>query len=144
MINTVLLIRPYLVILLVFLQLAAPLIHAHTNAAGESGKSLHLPEFEQINSLLQEGASLITPPFQDGEMVTVSAGIKQEQRRLLLNNNFNAFVALSLFIIAVLQNIPYCFFIKAEPIKTFDFFNLIAPCAPPLSLVPYSQGNLSL
>ena len=126
-------IRACLIIFLVLLQLAAPLIHAHTNANSELGTSLHLPQFEQINTLRQEGSSLIAPRFHEGEMVTVSAGIKHEQRRFLLSNDFNAFVFWSLFIIALqLQNIAYCFFIKTEPIKTFYHFNLAAPRAPPI------------
>jgi hypothetical protein len=127
-------IRSSLIFLLVLLQLAAPLIHAHTNAARQFGTLFHLPEFEQINTLAQEGSSLVMPTFQEGEMVTVSAGIKHGQKRLLLNNDFNAFVVLSLFIVAVLQETIYCFFIKTEPIKTFYSFNLAAPRAPPYFL----------
>jgi hypothetical protein len=126
-----LIIRFCLIVLLVVLQLAAPLVHAHRNANAELGTSLHLPQFEQIDTALQGNSSFIAPHFQEGEMVTVSAGIKHEQRRFLLSNDFTAFTVLTFFIIAVLQKAMYCFFIKTEPIKTFPFFHLVAPRAPP-------------
>lgn len=126
-------IRSCLVILLVLLQSAAPLIHAHLNSTTEFGTSWHLPEFEQINTLLKEGTSLITPSFHEGEMVTVSAGIKHKQQNLLSNNDSNTFVvALLCFIVAALQYMTYCFFIKTDPTKNFHHFNLAAPRAPPL------------
>jgi len=125
-------IRFCFVILLVLLQLVAPLIHAHKNDKADSGESFHLPEFEQVDALLKKSSIMIAPSFHEGEIVTVSSGVKENHRRFLSSDNLQVFVILSfLLIFAAPQRTQRRFFVQTEPIKPFHFFNSVAPRAPP-------------
>lgn len=126
------LVRFCFVILLVLLQLVAPLIHAHKNEQFSVGSSFHLPEFEQVNALLKHDLSMIAPSFHEGEMVTVSAGIKENQRRFSSDDNLLIFIAFSFVLLFVaLQKILHCFIGITEPIKRCRFCNSAVPRAPP-------------
>jgi hypothetical protein len=59
-------IRPFLMLLLVLLQFAAPLIHAHTNNVAHFGASVHLPEFEQVNASPKHAPGFLAPSSQNG------------------------------------------------------------------------------
>lgn len=125
------LVRLSFVVFLVLLQLLAPLIHAHKNEQFSVGSSFHLPEFEQVNALLEHNSVMITASFHEGEMVTVSAGVKENQRRFLSKDKLYIFIAFSfLLLFAALQGIlrPV---VEIEPVKRKRFFNLACPRAPP-------------
>ena len=126
-------VRFCIVVCLVLLQLVAPLIHAHKNDKNISGISFHLPEFKQVNLLLEKTPMMISSFTQEGQIVTVSAGIKENQKRFL-SNNINAVLLFFIFITFLLRTAK-CFSIHSEPINFFYFFNLSAPRAPPLRLI---------
>jgi len=123
--------RLYLISVLVLLQFAAPLIHAHTNSVAHLGASVHLPEFEQVNAL-QHAPEFLAPTSQNDNMVVMSAGMKNETEKWQLNANLN-FIALlvNVFFIAKPQLLIRCFALQTEPILHTYFFNLSAPRAPP-------------
>lgn len=118
-------------ILLMLLQLAAPLIHAHKNGSDFDGV-FHLPEFEQINELLDQNTPFFVATSQNDEIVTIGAGIKNKPQ-ILKSEPLNIFV-LTLFFITVTQNSLRQFFNEIAPQTNFRFFNLSAPRAPPVSL----------
>jgi hypothetical protein len=125
-------IRLGFVVFLVLLQLVAPLIHAHKNENFSVASSFHLPEFEQVNALLDNHSTMIAPSFHEGEMVTVSAGVKENQRRFLSDDTLHVFIALTFVLLfAALQKMLHSF-VQTEPIKRWRHFNLAAPRAPPV------------
>jgi hypothetical protein len=118
-------------ILLMLLQIASPLIHAHKNGI-DLGGVFHLPEFEQINRLLDQNTSAFVATTENGEIVTIDSGIKTKPK-ILKNEPLNIFI-LILFFITVTQNSLRKLFDKIEPQTHFRFFNLSAPRAPPVFL----------
>ncbi len=124
-------IRPYLIFLLVLLQLAAPLIHAHKNSEANWGMSVHLPEFEQVNTLLKHAPEFIAQTHHDGEIVAMSTGIKNDAVQLLQTENTVFMLLISLFLMAKVTQKPCDFSFQTEPISNSYFFNLILPRAPP-------------
>jgi hypothetical protein len=129
-------IRVVLIFLLVLLQFAAPLIHAHKNSASNFGTSIHLPEFEQVDTLLKSVVSEFTAPTNhDEDIVAISTGIKNETLQFLQTDN-TIFVLLLCFIfMAKRQRSPRCFLLKTEPISPPHFLNLAIPRAPPVFYV---------
>jgi hypothetical protein len=119
------------VVLLLLLQLVAPLIHAHKNEQFSIGSSFHLPEFEQVNALLDNGSNMIAPSFHEGEMVTVSVGVKETQRRYSSDDLHVAIVLSFVLIFAIFKKIQLPFSVQTEPIQRLRFFNLAFPRAPP-------------
>ncbi len=124
-------IRLFLIFLLVLLQCAAPLIHAHTKSVAYLGASVHLPEFEQVNSLLKHAPQFIAQTNHEGEIVAISAGIKNKKNQFLQAENtiFSLFV--SVFVITKIQQSLTCFSLQTELIPKRLFFNLASPRAPP-------------
>lgn len=115
------------------LQLAAPLIHAHKNE--NFGASFHLPEFEQISLLFEKSALSFVPAAQGDQIVTVSAGMKNNKRRVWLGNDFRILIMSPLMIFSCFQRPIIHFFVEIEPINLFRFLNLNAPPrAPPFAL----------
>lgn len=123
--------RFWLSILLMLLQLAAPLIHAHKNGSDFDGV-FHLPEFEQINLLLDQNTSFFVATTQNDEIVTVGTAIKTKFQ-ILKNEPLNSFV-LTLFFITVTRNSLRQLLNQIAPQTNFRFFNLSAPRAPPVFL----------
>jgi len=129
-------VRLSFMIFLVLLQLVAPLIHAHKNDGTNLSSSFHLPEFEQIDTLLENGSVMIAPFYHEGEIISVSAGVKENQRRYLSNDTLQIFIALSFVLLfSALQEIPCAFVVQTDPIKRSRFFNLASPRAPPVFTV---------
>jgi hypothetical protein len=124
-------IRPILIFLLVLLQFAAPLIHAHTNSVTHFGASIHLPEFEQVNASPKHPPEFLAPSNQNDKMVAVSSGIKNEAVQLLQTENTVFALLVSFIFIIKVQRQPRCFSLKTEPILHPHFFNLATPRAPP-------------
>lgn len=118
-------------IFLMLLQLAAPLIHAHKNGSDFDG-IFHLPEFEQINELLDQNTPFFVTATQNDEIVTIGTGIKTKLQ-ILKNEPLNSFV-LTLFFITITRNSLRQLFNQIAPQTNFRFFNLSAPRAPPASL----------
>jgi hypothetical protein len=123
--------RFWLSILLMLLQLAAPLIHAHKNGSDFDGV-FHLPEFEQINLLLDQNTSFFVATTQNDEIVTVGTAIKVKFQTLK-NEPLNSFV-LTLFFITVTRNSLRQLLNQIAPQTDFRFFHLSAPRAPPVFL----------
>jgi hypothetical protein len=129
-------IRVVLIFLLVLLQFAAPLIHAHKNSASNFGTSIHLPEFEQVDTLLKSVVSEFTAPTNhDEDIVAISTGIKNETLQFLQTDNTIFVLLLSLIFIAKTQILLCCLSSKTEPILKSHFLNLISPRAPPFLYV---------
>jgi hypothetical protein len=127
--------RFWLSVSLMLLQLAAPLIHAHKNDSNFSG-SFHLPEFEQINLLIEQSSMLFVPAAQSDQIVTISAGMKNNQRRVLSKDDFEILIMLSLVMFSLFQCSLIKHFVKTEQTNFFNVLNLNAPPrAPPFSLV---------
>lgn len=116
-------------VFLVLLQLAAPLIHAHKNENNTSASLFHLPEFEQIN---ENNSMMFVPAVQNDQVVTVSAGIKNNKRRFVAEDTFSFVIILWFFSIVTPPRLILTFFIKTEPITRY-VFNLASPRAPPTS-----------
>lgn len=114
-------------IFLVLLQFAAPLIHAHQNGSNFDGV-FHLPEFEQINVLLDKNAN----PPQNMAIVTIDAAIKNKPQ-ILKTEPLNSFV-LTLFFITLTRNSLRQIFNQIAPQTNFRFFHFCAPRAPPVFL----------
>jgi hypothetical protein len=123
--------RFWLSILLMLLQLAAPLIHAHKNGSDFDGV-FHLPEFEQINLLLDQNTSFFVATTQNDEIVTVGTAIKVKFQTLK-NEPLNSFV-LTLFFITVTRNSLRQLLNQIAPPTDVRFFQLSAPRAPPVFL----------
>lgn len=66
--------RQFLIVLLVLLQMAAPLVHAHVgnHASGVSG--VHLPELEQLRNAGDATAALVTVQHIDSLSAIVGLG----------------------------------------------------------------------
>jgi hypothetical protein len=124
-------VRFWISVSLMLLQLAAPLIHAHKNGSDFDGV-FHLPEFEQINVLLDQNMSFFVATTQNDEIVTVGTAIKTKFQ-ILKNEPLNSFV-LTLFFITVTRNSSRQFLNQIAPQTNFRFFNLSAPRAPPVFL----------
>ncbi len=127
----ILFVRYGLSVLLMLLQLAAPLIHAHKNGSAFDGV-FHLPEFEQINVLLDQNTPVFVKTTQNDEIVTIGTGIKTKPQ-LLKSEPLNSFV-LTLFFITVTRNNLRQIFNQIAPQTDFRFFHLSAPRAPPVFL----------
>lgn len=123
--------RFWISVSLMLLQLAAPLIHAHKNGSDFDGV-FHLPEFEQINVLLDQNTSFFVATTQNDEIVTVGTAIKTKFQ-ILKNEPLNSFV-LTLFFITVTRNSLRQLLNQIAPQTNFRFFNLSAPRAPPVFL----------
>ena len=124
-------VRFWISVSLILLQLAAPLIHAHKNGSDFDGV-FHLPEFEQINVLLDQNTSFFVATTQNDEIVTVGTAIKTKFQ-ILKNEPLNSFV-LTLFFITVTRNSLRQLLNQIAPQTNFRFFNLSAPRAPPVFL----------
>jgi hypothetical protein len=124
-------IRLFLIFTLMLLQFAAPLLHAHKNSAANFGISIHLPEFEQVNTLLKHAPELAAPTNHDGEIIAVSAGIKNETLQLLQTENTLFVLLVSVFLLANIKRSSLCYSSKTEPIPDGHFFNSALPRAPP-------------
>ncbi len=125
--------RFWISVSLMLLQLAAPLIHAHKNE--NFGTSFHLPEFENIEKLLEKSTMYFAPVTQGDQIVTLSAGMKNNKRRILLGNDFRLFIMSPLLILSWLQNSIINCFVKIESIKLFCFSNFNAPPRAPPSVL---------
>lgn len=124
-------IRPYLLFLLILLQFAAPLLHAHKNSVATFGMSVHLPEFEQVNHLAKHAPEFIAPTNHDESIVAISTGMKNETLSFFQIENAIFILLISvLFITKVMQKQCY-FLFQTEPIPTAYFLNLVSPRAPP-------------
>ena len=124
-------VRFWISVSLMLLQLAAPLIHAHKNGSDFDGV-FHLPEFEKINVLLDQNTSFFVATTQNDEIVTVGTAIKTKFQ-ILKNEPLNSFV-LTLFFITVTRNSLRQFLNQIVPQTDFRFFHLSAPRAPPVFL----------
>ena len=124
-------IRPFLIFLLVLLQFAAPLIHAHTKSVTHFGASIHLPEFEQVNATPKHPPEFLAPSSQNDKMVAMSSGIKNETAQFLQIENTVFVLLLCLLFMAKRQRLPRSFPFKTEPIPRPFFLNFTAPRAPP-------------
>lgn len=120
-----------LVVFLMLLQVASPLIHAHKNGSDFDGV-FHLPEFEQINALLDKNTPVFVAATQNDEIVTIGAAIKNKPQILMIEP-LNSFV-LTLFFITLTRNGLRQIFNQIVPQTDFRFFNLSAPRAPPIFL----------
>lgn len=125
--------RLYLISLLVLLQFAAPLIHAHKNSGINASTSVHLPEFEQVNTSFKHAPEFVAPNNHNEAIIAVSTGIKSEQQHLLQAENTIFVLWLSLFLLAKVQCPLRYFPLQTEPIANTRFFNLASPRAPPFS-----------
>jgi hypothetical protein len=124
-------IRATLVFLLMLLQLAAPLIHAHTNNVTHFGVSVHLPEFEEVNALPKHAPEFVVFSSQNDDMVTMSSGIKNKAAQIFQTENTIFVLLLSLFFMVKKSESLCCFSFKTEPILRPFFLNFTAPRAPP-------------
>ena len=127
----ILLIRLPIILLLTLLQFAAPLIHAHTfhNDCFES--SIHLPEFEQVNSLRQPSPTISNAILQSSNMVVMSIGIKNELNKHQFTTE-NSLCALFFMLIIINRRILIrCFFSQTEAILSKLLLAIFAPRAPP-------------
>lgn len=120
-------------ILLMLLQLAAPLIHAHKNVNNFDGM-LHLPEFEQISQLINQSRQFV-PVTHNSEIVTMSSGIKNK-RRVLSDNDFRIFVITPFLFLDIFEHLTSYFFDKIKYANRFFYlFNSNAPRAPPFDSI---------
>ena len=124
-------IRAILVFLLMLLQLAAPLIHAHTNNVAHFGASVHLHEFEAVNALSKHAPEFVAPNAENTEIVAMSSGIKNETSQLFQTENTIFILFLSLFFLVKKSESPRCFSFNTEPIERPFFLHSAAPRAPP-------------
>jgi hypothetical protein len=127
----ILLTRLYLIVLLMLLQLVAPLIHAHTNSVAHFSASVHLPEFEQVNASPKHAPEFLASNVQNDDMIAMSSGIKNKAAPLLQSENTIFVLLISVFFMVKNQRQPRGFLAKTEPIPHPYFFNLSAPRAPP-------------
>ncbi len=124
-------IRPFLMLLLVLLQFAAPLIHAHTNSVAHFSASIHLPEFEQVNAASKHAPEFLAPSSQNDNMVAMSSGIKNETTQFSQTEN-TVFMLLFDLIFMAKKPRQLCYFsFKTEPIPRPLSLNFNAPRAPP-------------
>lgn len=125
------LIRLCLIFLLMLLQFAAPLLHAHKNSVANFGASIHLPEFEQVNMLLKHAPEFTVPTNHNEDIVAISTGIKNEIFKFLQIANTVFILLISLFLMAKVIRKPCYVSLQTEPILITYFLNLISPRAPP-------------
>lgn len=116
-------------VVLMVLQLLAPLIHAHKNETNLT-TSFHLPEFEQINSLSKNDLAVFVSATTNDQVVTVSAGMKNNKRRFSLDNAIDFFLTLSFIILNITLACLVAVFSCLGLIRTRGF-NLALPRAPP-------------
>ena len=128
-------IRPFLILLLVLLQFAAPLIHAHTNSVAHFSASVHLPEFEQVNASPKHAPEFLAPSVQNDNMIAMSSGLKNEIAQFSQTENTIFVLLIGVIFLAKIQRQPRGFSAKTEPIPHSYFFNLAAPRAPPFFTV---------
>ena len=127
----ILLIRLPIILLLTLLQFAAPLIHAHTFHSNYFESSIHLPEFEQVDSLRQQSPSMSNAILQSSNMVVMSIGIKNELNKHQFTTE-NSLCALFFTLIIINRRILICCFInQTEPIASKRLLTIFAPRAPP-------------
>lgn len=124
-------VRYFLVTLLVLLQFAAPLIHAHKNSVAHFSASIHLPEFEQVNATFKHAPEFVAPTNHDEGVIAISTGIKNEPQQLLQTENTLFVLLLSVFLLAKVKRQASDFPLQTEPIPDTHFFNLASPRAPP-------------
>lgn len=127
----ILLTRLYLIILLVLLQFAAPLIHAHAKSVAHFGASVHLPEFEQINISPKHAAEFLAQTHHAEGLITLSCGIQNELTPFIQTENTVFILLLSLVFVTKRQCQPFCVSRQTEPILRPFFLNFTAPRAPP-------------
>ena len=125
------LIRFCLIFLLMLLQFAAPLLHAHKNSVANLGTSIHLPEFEQVNTLLKHAPEFTAPTNHDESFITVSTGIQNETSPFSQTQDSVFILLISLLLMAKFKRKLYDFSLQTEPIPNAHFLNLISPRAPP-------------
>ena len=101
------------------------------NSGANLGVSIHLPEFEQVNTLLKHTPEFTSQTHHDGEIVAVSIGIKNDPFQTLHTDNTVFILLISLFLIVAMTRKPCGFLLQTEPIPNSHFFNLIFPRAPP-------------
>ncbi|MEN9897695.1 MAG: hypothetical protein RLZZ66_1344 [Pseudomonadota bacterium] len=127
-----LLIRLPIILFLTLLQFAAPLIHAHTQHNDCFESSIHLPEFEQVNSLRSKSPSISNTILQSGNMVVVSIGIKNELTKPEFTPE-NSLGALFFILIIINRRIFIsCFDNQPNTVASKRLFTIFAPRAPPL------------
>ncbi|MDD2863889.1 MAG: hypothetical protein PHC99_04105 [Methylococcales bacterium] len=125
------LIRPSLIFLLILLQFAAPLLHAHKNSVANFGTSVHLPEFERVNTLLKHAPEFTAPTNHDESIVAISTGMKNETLSVFQIENAVLILLISVFFMAKVTQKRCYFLFQTEPIPTAYFLNLVSPRAPP-------------
>ncbi len=124
-------VRYFLVTLLVLLQFAAPLLHAHKNSVANFGTSIHLPEFERVNTLLKHAPEFIAPTNHDESIVAISTGMKNDTLSFFQIENAIFILLIGVLFIAKVTQKPCYFLFQTEPIPTAYFLNLVSPRAPP-------------
>ncbi|MDD5214486.1 MAG: hypothetical protein PHQ03_02975 [Methylococcales bacterium] len=124
-------VRYFLVTLLVLLQFAAPLLHAHKNSVANFGTSIHLPEFERVNTLLKHAPEFTAPTNHDENIVAISTGIKNETLSFFQVENTVFILLIGVFLMAKMTRKRCYFLFQTEPIPTAYFLNLVSPRAPP-------------
>jgi len=128
----ILLIRLSIILLLTLLQFAAPLIHAHTFHSNYFESSIHLPEFEQVDSLRQKSPTIQNAIIESNNMVVISAGIKNERHNLqFLTENSMLGLLFLILIVTSRRTVIRCFFSQTEPISSKLLLTIFAPRAPP-------------
>lgn len=116
-------------IFLMLLQLLAPLIHAHKNETNLAAL-FHLPEFEQISAVLENNSAIFVSATSNDQVVTISAGMKNNKRRFLFDDAIDFFLTLSFIIFNTAFVCFIAFLVCRICIKTRGF-NLSLPRAPP-------------
>ncbi len=115
-----------LTILLVLLQLIAPLVHAHVHE-DTFIQNIHLPEFEQLEPFSIKGAdatfSIISPSSSCSLIVNIGKGVRQNQ--------------LAIDHVAPVYFLPESFTFK-------QLINQIQINAPPLKPILFSTISFSL
>ena len=127
----ILLIRLPIILLLTLLQFAAPLIHAHTFQRNSFDSSIHLPEFEQVDSLRQPSPSISNAILQSSNMVVMSIGIKNDLNNHQYTTENSLFALFFMLIILNRRILIRCFFNQTVPIASKRLLTIFAPRAPP-------------
>ena len=127
----ILLIRLPIILLLTLLQFAAPLIHAHTFHSNYFESSIHLPEFEQVDSLRQQSPSISNAILQSSNMVVMSIGIKNDLNNHQYTTENSLFALFFMLIILNRRILIRCFINQTEPIASKRLLTIFAPRAPP-------------
>jgi hypothetical protein len=128
----ILLIRLPIILVLTLLQFAAPLIHAHTFNNGYFESSIHLPEFEQVNSLRQSSPTFSNAIVQNDNTVVMSIGIKNDDQKTKIINKDSVLYFILLVVIVINRRVLMrCVLSQTEPITSPLFLTIFAPRAPP-------------